>query len=115
MLSRKALALWTCCSAAIALSACEPKRVVTNLAPPAERIDCTFAGAEARPEIPPEHTIDWSRVTTVPQAKAETDAYVRSVRTREGIIAGYIVELEGRLFACSSDDQWLRDWYAATE
>jgi hypothetical protein len=100
------------CFSALLVSACEPKHIVTNLAPPAERLQCVTAGQ--RPTIPPEYAIDWSKVATVQQAHSEHDAYVRSVRTREGIIAGYIVTVEGKLFACSNNAAWLRDFYAGT-
>lgn len=99
--------------AAAGLASCaEPKRIVTNLAPPSERLQCVPAGA--RPNIPPEYVIDWSRVLSVPQAHAEHDTYVRSVRTREGVVAGYIIDTEGKLFACSNNAAWLREWVAAT-
>ncbi len=109
--SKAAAALWTCFSA-IALSSCAEKRVVTNLAPPAERLQCAAAGA--RPAIPPEFVIDWAHVTSVAQAKIEHEGYVRSVRSREGVIAGYILDIEGKLFACSNNAQWLRSWYKQT-
>jgi hypothetical protein len=100
-------------SCSLALASCgEPKRIVTQLAPPSERLQCVSTGA--RPIIPPEYAIDWSRVLSVPQAHSEHDAYVRSVRTREGVVAGYIVDIEGKLFACSNNAAWLREWYAAT-
>lgn len=95
----------------LAASACgEPEKIVTALKPPSERLQCASAGD--RPQIPPEHRVDWQRVSTVAQARSEHDAYVRSVRTREGIVAGYIVDIEGRLFACSNNATWLREFYA---
>jgi len=107
----KAIALWTCFSA-IALASCQQKRVVTNLTPPTERLQCAAAGA--RPTIPPEYQIDWAHVTSVAQAKIEHEGYVRSVRSREGVIAGYILDVEGRLFVCSNNMAWLREWYKGT-
>lgn len=103
---------WLILAAGLGLAGCEPKRVVTNLAPPAERLVCAPAGA--RPNIPAEFVIDWAHVTTVAQAKIEHEGYVRSVRTREGVIAGYILDVEGKLFACANNAAWLRDWYKAT-
>lgn len=103
----KALALSTCCS--LLLASCGTTRVMVPLKPPAERMDCR--PARERPALPAEYVIDWSQVTSVPQARAETEALVRSVRTREGVVAGYIVEVEGKLWACSNDDDWLRDFY----
>jgi hypothetical protein len=117
---RKAAALWTCFSA-LALSGCgEPKRVVTNIAPPSERLQCEAAGA--RPAIAPEYKVDWTAALGAPnvkqavaQAMAEHAKFVASIRTREGLIAGYIVKIEGQLFVCSNNAAWLRDWYAGQE
>jgi len=92
-----AVVLSTSC---LAISACQPKRIVTALPIPPERMDCKAAGA--RPTIPPEAT-------------GSHDAFVKSVRAREGVIASYIIEIEGKLFDCASDAQWLREWQAATK
>lgn len=66
--------------------------------------------------------IDWSKVlvagdanATLVNAEREHAAYVASIRTREGAIAGYIVRIEGQLFACSNNVQWLRDFYAGLD
>ncbi len=97
----------------LAASGCgEPKRIVTNLAPPSERLQCVAAGE--RPKIPSEHQIAWERVLTASQARAEHEEYVRKARTREVIVALYIVQTEGRLFACSDNAAWVRQWYAET-
>lgn len=95
---------------ALALTACQEKRVVTALKPPPERLQCVAAGE--RPKIPPEHQIDWQRVSTPAQARSEHDKFVATLRTRERIVAGYLVVLEGQLFACSNNAAWLRDWYS---
>lgn len=101
-----AAALSTSC---LALSSCgEPKRVAQSIPVPPERMDCVKTSA--RPTLPPEHRIDWGAVTSVPQAHAEHDKFVASIRSREGRVAGYILEVEGELFACSNDAAWLRDW-----
>ena len=42
------------------------------------------------------------------------DRFVGTVRSREGRVAGYILDLEGNLFACSNDATWLREWQKAT-
>lgn len=104
--------LLMCCSALLLASCGEPKRIVTNLAPPSERLQCVSAGA--RPIIPIEHDIDWAAVQTAAQARSQHDVYVRSIRARESVVAGYIISLEGKLFACSNNATWLRDWYAGT-
>ena len=101
-----AAALWMFCSAA----SCEERRVVEHLPTPPERLICERAGT--RPEIPPEYAIDWSRVTTVAEARAEHERYVGAIRTREGIIVGYIQRVEGVLFTCWTNMQWRRDYEA---
>lgn len=110
--SKKALALSMLCSALL-ISACEPKRIVTALPIPPERTDCQAATGK-RPTLPPEYEIDWSKVATVGQAKAAHDNFVNVVRGREGIVANYVLQIEGDLFQCASDDQWIREWQAGT-
>lgn len=109
-------ALWTCCSA-ILLAGCGDKRSLIAIKTPPDRLVCE--GVSARPSIPPEYVIDWnavSKASTVPlavtAAKAEQAKFVASVRTREGVVAAYIVTIEGRLFACSDNAQWRRDFEA---
>ncbi len=89
---------------------CSPKRIAEAIPTPPERLVCETAGS--RPAIPAEHRIDWGTVTTVPQARAEHDAYVRSIRSREGVITGYLVSVEGKLFTCWVNTQWRRDFEA---
>lgn len=103
-----AAALSTCC---LALSACEPKRVLVPIPIPEDRMDCVSI-RDQRPTIPAEYVIDWSRVTTVGQARAEHEAFVTRLREREGPVSLYIVEVEGALWACADDDQWLREYTA---
>lgn len=96
---------------ALTVAACaEPKRIVEAIPIPAERMDCVAAGT--RPAIPQEHKIIWENVSNVLQARQEYNQYVASVRAREGMVAGYVLSLEGKLFACSNDAQWLREWQA---
>src|SRR3546814_1209952 len=98
----KVPALLMCCLALSAAS-CE-KRVATAIPIPPERIDCAVLGGdEARPKIPAEYVIDWSRVTSVPQARTEHDAFVTRLRQRETPVTLYIVRLEGQLFARSEE------------
>lgn len=105
---KTALALSTLFS--LTLASCgEPKRVVLPLPTPPERLVCEPAPVN-RPSVPPEYVIDWNKVTSVPQARTQHDAYVVSVRKREGIVAAYIVSLEGKLFICSNNAQWRRDF-----
>lgn len=104
------------CSA-ILLAGCGDKRSLIAIKTPPDRLVCE--GVSARPSIPPEYVIDWSAASaaqTVPAAvalaKAEQAKFVASVRTREGVVAAYIVTIEGRLFACSDNAQWRRDFEA---
>lgn len=82
----------------------------TSIPTPPDRLVCEPAGD--RPTIPPGYTIDWSRVTTVDQARQEHQRYVGTVLDREARVAHYIVEIEGRLFTCASNMQWRRDFEA---
>lgn len=97
------------------MTACTEKRTVKSIPIPAERMDCVKASK--RPTLPPEYQIDWSRVAAAPDvaaavqlAKDEVAKFVGTIRTREGRVAGYILDVEGELFACSNDAEWLRDW-----
>jgi hypothetical protein len=94
-----------CC---LALTACKPDKVVNALPTPPERLICVPAGA--RPTIPAEHIIDWTRVVSVEQAKAEHLKYVATIRSREGVITGYIMRLEGQLFTCHTNVEWRRNY-----
>jgi hypothetical protein len=98
---------------ALALTACQPKRIVTALPIPPERTDCQAATGK-RPTLPPEFKIDWTTIATVDQAKAAHDNFINVIRGREGIVATYVLDLEGQLFQCSNDAAWVRDWNAAT-
>lgn len=96
--------------AALALGACETKRVVEHLPTPPERLVCEPAGT--RPTVPPEYRIDWAQIQSVAEAKAEHEKFVAVLRTREGIVAGYVLSLEGKLFTCFSNMTWRREFEA---
>lgn len=96
--------------AALALAGCKTIRAAEFLPTPPARLVCDAAGP--RPTIPPEYSIDWTQVKTVTQAIAEHQKYVASIRSREGVITAYILQTEGRLFVCSSNAQWRRDFEA---
>lgn len=107
--SLRAAALLMCCLALSGASCGE--RVAVNIPIPPDRMDCAaLTGDEARPTIPTEYVIDWTRVATVDQAKAEHSAFVTRLRERERPVALYVVRLEGRVFVCADDAQWLRDY-----
>lgn len=105
---KTALALSTLC---LAVSACgEPKRIAEALPTPVERLICERAGT--RPQITPEKAIDWSQIRTVDAAKLAHETFVKELRTREGIVAGYVLKLEGNLFTCWTNMVWRRDFEA---
>lgn len=79
--------------------------------PPIEKLTCDALAT--RPQIPPEYQIDWSKVVTVEAARGEHDAFVRTLRTREGLIAGHIVQIEGNWFSCWSTVKWHADYNGA--
>jgi len=83
---------------------------VEHLPTPPERLVCEAAGE--RPAVPAEHVIDWASVVTVNQARDEHTKYIASVRNREGVIAAYIMRIEGKLFTCQTNMQWRRTYEA---
>lgn len=89
-------------------TSCGQQRVVTAIPIPTERMDCITL-ANQRPTLPPEYQIDWSKVASVGQARAQHDAFVAVIRGREKIVATYIVQIEGQLFQCANDAEWLRE------
>lgn len=106
--SLMAAALLTLCS--LLANGCAPTVALAPAKPPADRMDCV--DVTGRPALPAEYVIDWTAVTTVQQARSEHEAFVRVIRTREGVVAGHVVAIENKLFACSTDAAWLRDFYA---
>jgi hypothetical protein len=108
-MKRRALAL-ALSTLFLAVSACGEKRTVEALPTPPERLICERTGT--RPAIPPEHKIDWSAVRTVDAAKLEHERYVAVLRTREGAVAGYVMELEDAFFRCWNNMEWRRQYEA---
>lgn len=106
-----ALALLTFSFLLPAASCGDTRRIVEAQIPPAERMDCRELEGD-RPALPREYEIEWGSIETLEQARAEHDAYVASVRSRESVTASYILTVEGRLFACADDAEWLRDFFA---
>lgn len=116
---RMAAALLTCCSG---VSACTstPEVVAEALRPDRtnpERFVCEPAGT--RPSVPAEYSIDWRRIETsrnvaaaVAAMREEQGRFIATLRTREGLVAGYIIELEGRHFTCFNNMAWQRDFYS---
>jgi hypothetical protein len=107
-LSVTALALSTLC---LAVSACGAQKYTAEFIPtPPAHLVCERTGT--RPTIPPEYKIDWGHVTTVAQAHAEFDKYRATILTREGVVAGYVLKLEGANFLCFNNMQWRKDFEA---
>lgn len=103
-----------CLTLCLIISGCQPKRALTNARPDLEnpkRLVCKSAPAR-RPSIPKSYSIDWSKVQTVKQAKYEHDAYVSVVKNRNASVGAYIVVIESRLFLCSNNAQWWRDYWS---
>lgn len=96
----KIAARWMLCliSAASLVACGAPIRIAK---PPADKLRCA-----ALPDVPKLTPLDWSKVQTVDDAKA-------LVFAREGETAGYIVNLRGAWFSCSSVVAWHRDYNAA--
>lgn len=95
------------------LAGCQTERIASAVRPDLDhpdRLVCETAGE--RPPLPSAYVIDWPHVTTVEQAKAEHEIYVRSVLARNGVLAAYIVEIEGKLFTCSNNAQFWRDYWS---
>lgn len=116
-LSVKALVLSTLCLVA---SCGDTVRSVSALRPDKtnpDRFVCELAGT--RPTVPPEYKIDWGIVgqaPTVPEAvrlaQAEVAKFVGTLRTREGVVAGYVLNIEDKLFLCFNNMRWQREFYA---
>lgn len=91
------------------LLACSPKRVATALTTPPERLVCE--AAVERPALPPQYRVD--RSITLPLGIwAEHDRYVAREIERNGIVAGYLLTVEGRNFVCFNNMQWRREFEA---
>jgi hypothetical protein len=101
----------------LAISACGPKEIIrlVPIAIPAERMDCQPVLKANRPLLPKTYTIDWSKVLTVPQAKSENEKLLGSVLAREMVVTDYILDLEGKVFSCANDAEWLRDYSRQVE
>lgn len=98
----------------------EPIRTVSALRPDKtnpERFVCELAGT--RPTVPPEYKIAWGIVGQAPDvpeavrlARLELAKFVGVLRAREGIVAGYVLNLEDHLFLCFNNVRWQREFYA---
>jgi hypothetical protein len=93
----------------------EPEYRFKPLPIPTERMDCVAIDKTARPALVPVYKIDWTKVANVPQAIVEVAKLMQSVNQRELIVSNYVVELEDKLFLCSSDAIWLREYTSKVE
>lgn len=98
-----------------ALPACETIREAAPLRPDLDnpaRLACVAAPAE-RPDRGEPYAIDWDKVLTVAEARIQHGLYVQREAQRNAVVASYVLEIEGRLFTCSSNAQWWRDYWSA--
>jgi hypothetical protein len=109
--------MWCLAALPLITAASCGKRTVEHLPTPPERLVCTAAGP--RPQIPAEYRIDWNAVevpgdsrATVLRAQTEHGKFVATIRTREGLVTAYLLQTEDRLFICSDNMQWRRDYEA---
>ena len=79
---------------------------------------CDRMSGDNRPDLPAPYVIDWSSVLvpgdaemTLERAKAEQEAFAARVYDRNGVVAGYILNLEGANFTCWNSLQTQRDYY----
>lgn len=100
-------------TAFLATSACDKQRIAVALPIPPERMDCEAATGK-RPTLPPEYQIDWAKIANVGEAKAAHDNFVNVIRGREKIVSTYVLKIEGDLFQCAADAQWIREVQAET-
>jgi hypothetical protein len=111
----KVAVLSTFCS--LALTACNerPEIHFKPLAIPADKIDC--AALIKRPPLTEEYQMRWDMVQKAPDkevailiAQTEFKKFLYSIREREGQVTNYIMNIEGILYGCSSDAEWMRDY-----
>jgi hypothetical protein len=95
---------------ALALTACHTAHVADFIATPADRLVCEAAGP--RPKIPAEYQIDWTKIATVDQAKSEVVALITRQHERESVVAGYVLQTEGKLETCFLNMNWRRQYEA---
>ncbi len=109
-------------TALASLAACGPQTVhsVSALRPDLtnpERFVCELAGT--RPPISPDYLMNWQFVgmatsvsEAIERAKAEHKKYVDQGHARELVIATYVLLIEDRLFICSNNMAWQREFYS---
>ena len=102
------------------LSACNEEIHFKPIPIPPEKIDCV--PLIKRPSLNDEYVIDWATVEKAPTkemalqlAKLEVKKLLYSVHNRELTVVNYIVNIEGILYGCSSDAEWLRDYTKKTD
>lgn len=64
-----------------------------------------------RPTLPPGYTIVWADVENVAEAQLEVSILIESIMARNGVVADYILDLEGIHFTCWNNMQWQNDYY----
>lgn len=105
---------------AVTASGCATtKRATVALRPDVEHPQwfvCEPAGT--RPKIAAEYQIDWGAVAAAPDvphaveaAKAEVGKLIATISTREGVVAGYVLDLEGKHFVCVNNIRTQLDFW----
>jgi hypothetical protein len=97
------------------LQACNDQIHYKPLPIPQDKIDC--AVLIKRPPITDEYVIDWATVKKAPTkefaiqlAQLEVQKLLSNIHSRELTVVNYIVNIEGILYGCSSDAEWMRDY-----
>lgn len=106
--------------APILLAGCAKDRVAVPLRPDLanpERMVCEGL-PENRPELPAKAEPDWQAVmvpddahSTLERAQNAFAAYSASMVARNRVVVAYIQDIEGKLFVCSNNAQWWRDYF----
>lgn len=96
--------------ATVLLTGCSTNYTVKPLPTPPERMACEAAGP--RPKIAPEPQINWAKIVSIAEAEAAHGRVLTAIHAREGVVAKYLLDVEGRLFVCATNMQWRRTYEA---
>lgn len=90
------------------LSSCGVDKSIQPVPIPEDKMVCEALGLNDRPKIPRWEELDWTKITTLDEARERHEVFVATVLKRESIISGYITRVEGRTFLCSTNMGWIR-------
>lgn len=102
----------------LALTACKEKEIHFKTLPiPADKMQCVEVQPADRPKLAKLYMVDWDKIAAAPDkngailaAQAEVAALLKSVYAREATVSRYVIEIEDKLFLCSSNAKWLQDY-----